>query len=92
MSLVNIVPRNNYSSLTLRMVICNEDGPPDDQNQKDGRARIVANDHLDDLASSVPHFVIIIAIIMNIAIIIIRIIIRIGIVVVIKIINNFTHN
>ena len=53
MSLVNIVPRNNYSSLTLRMVICNEDGPPDDQNQKDGRARSVANDHLDDFTSSV---------------------------------------
>ena len=74
------------------MVICKEDCPSDDQNQRDGGARIVANDHLDDPASSVPHFVIIIAIIMNIAIIIIRIIIRIGIVVVFKIINNFTHN
>ena len=30
-----------------------------DQNQRDGGARIVANDHLDDPAPSVPHFVII---------------------------------
>ena len=30
-----------------------EDGPPDDQNQGDGGAWIVANDHPDDLAYSV---------------------------------------
>ena len=36
------------------MVIYKEDGPPDDQNQGDGGARIVANDHPDDPASSVP--------------------------------------
>ena len=35
------------------MVICKEDGPPDD-HQGDGRALIVANNHLDDSASSVP--------------------------------------
>ena len=29
-----------------------EDGPPDDQNQGDGGAWIVANDHPDDPASS----------------------------------------
>ena len=36
------------------MVICKEDGPPDDQNRGDGGARIVANNHPDALASSVP--------------------------------------
>ena len=36
------------------MVIYKEDGPPDDQNQGDGGAQIVVNDHPDDLASSVP--------------------------------------
>ena len=36
------------------MVICKEDGPPDDQNQGDGGAGIVANDHLHDPAFSVP--------------------------------------
>ena len=51
--LSTIVPRNNYSSVPLQMVIYKEDGPPDDQNQGDGGARIVANDHLDDMASSV---------------------------------------
>ena len=35
------------------MVIYKEDDPPDDQNQGDGGARIIANDHLDDPASSV---------------------------------------
>ena len=48
-----IIPRDNYSSVPLQMVICKEDGRPDDQNQGDGGARIVANDHLDDPASSV---------------------------------------
>ena len=38
----------------LQMVICKEDCPSDDQNQRDGGARIVANDHLDDPASYVP--------------------------------------
>ena len=42
------------SSVPLQMVICKEDGPLDDQNQGDGGAGIVANDHLEDLASSVP--------------------------------------
>ena len=36
------------------MVICKEDGRPDDQNQGDGGSQIVANDHPDDPASSVP--------------------------------------
>ena len=35
------------------MVICIEDGPPNDQNQWDGGARIVASDHKDDPSSSV---------------------------------------
>ena len=42
------------SSVSLQMVICKEDGSPDDQNQGDGGKGIVANDHLEDLASSVP--------------------------------------
>ena len=41
------------SSVPLQMVICKEDGPPDDQNQGDGGARIVANDYPNDPASSV---------------------------------------
>ena len=41
------------SSVPLQMVICKEDGFPDDQNQRDGGAQIVTNDHLDDPASSV---------------------------------------
>ena len=41
------------SSVPLQMVICKEDGSLDDQNQRDRGARIVANDHLDDPASSV---------------------------------------
>ena len=36
------------------MVICKEDGSPDDQKQGDEGAGIVANDHPDDPASSVP--------------------------------------
>ena len=35
------------------MVICKEDGPPG-VHQGDGGALIVANNHLDDSASSVP--------------------------------------
>ena len=35
-------------------MICIEDCTSDDQNQRDGGARIVANDHLHDPASSVP--------------------------------------
>ena len=42
------------SSVPLQMVICKEDGSLDDQNQRDGGARIVKNDNLDDPASSVP--------------------------------------
>ena len=42
------------SSLPLQMVICKEDGSPDDQKQGVGGAGIVANDHPDDPASSVP--------------------------------------
>ena len=41
------------SSVPLQMVICNEDCPSYDQNQRDGGARIALNDHLDDPASSV---------------------------------------
>ena len=41
------------------MVICKEDGSPEDQNQGDGGAGIVANDHQDDPASSLPLQVII---------------------------------
>ena len=51
--LATIFPRNNYSSIPLQIVICKEDSPPDDQNQGDGGAQIVANDHPDDSASSV---------------------------------------
>ena len=36
------------------MVICKEDGSLDDQNEGDGGAGIVANDHLEVPASSVP--------------------------------------
>ena len=58
MSLTTIVPRkncprNNNSSVPLQMVIYREDGPPDDQNQGDEGARIVASDQVDDPASSV---------------------------------------
>ena len=35
------------------MVVCKEDCPSDGQNQRDGGAQIVANDHLDDPSSSV---------------------------------------
>ena len=42
------------SSVPLQMVFCKEDCPSDGQNQRDGGARIVANDHLDDPASYVP--------------------------------------
>jgi len=41
-------------SISLQMVICKEDGSLDNQNQGVGGAGIVANDHLDDLAHSVP--------------------------------------
>ena len=41
------------SSIPLQMVICKEDGSPDDQNQRDGGAGIVANDHPNNPASSV---------------------------------------
>ena len=41
------------SFVPLQMVICKEDGSLDDQNQRDRGARIVANDHLDDPATSV---------------------------------------
>ena len=36
------------------MVICKVDGSPDDQNQGDGGEGIIANDHPEDPASSVP--------------------------------------
>ena len=36
------------------MVICKEHGSPDDQNQGDGGAGIVANNHPDDPAAYVP--------------------------------------
>ena len=53
----NNVPRNNVPhsncSVPLQMVISKEDGPLDDQNQRDELAQIVANEHLDDPASSV---------------------------------------
>ena len=42
------------SSVPLQMVVCKEDCPSDDQNQRKGGAQILENDHLDDLASSVP--------------------------------------
>ena len=38
---------------SLQMVIYKEDGPPDDQNKRDGGAKIVAKNHPDDPASSV---------------------------------------
>ena len=48
MFLATIVPRDNYSSVLLQMVFYNEDGPPDDQNQGNGGAQMVTNDHPDD--------------------------------------------
>ena len=42
------------SSVPLQMVICKEHGSPNDQNQGNGGARIVANDQPEDPASSVP--------------------------------------
>ena len=50
---VNDHPDDPASSVHLQMVICKEDCPSDDQNQRDGGAQIVASDHLDDPASSV---------------------------------------
>ena len=41
------------SSVPLKKVVCKEDSSPDDQNQKDRGAGILANDHPDDSASSV---------------------------------------
>ena len=38
----------------LQMVIYKKDSSPDDQNQGDGGAGIVANDHSEDPASSAP--------------------------------------
>ena len=52
--LLTIVLGNNYSSVPLQMVIYKEDGPPDDQNQGDGGAGIVSNDHPEDPATSLP--------------------------------------
>ena len=49
--LSTINPRDNYSSVLLQMVFYKEDGPPDDQNQGNGGATIVANDRPDDPAS-----------------------------------------
>ena len=37
----------------LQMAVCKEDCPSDEKNQRDRGAGIVANDQLDDLASSV---------------------------------------
>ena len=54
MSLTTIVPRDNFSSVPLQLVIFNEDGSLDDQNQGDGGAGIVSNDNLEDPATSVP--------------------------------------
>ena len=56
--LVKIFPRDNCSSIPLQIVICKEDSPRDDQNQGDEGAWIVANNHLDDIPSSVllPFF------------------------------------
>ena len=42
------------------LVICKEDGPNDNQNERGGAARIVANDHLDDPASYVPLILVIV--------------------------------
>ena len=53
--LATIFPRNNYSSIPLQIVICKEDSPPDDQNQGDGEAGIVANYHPDDPAFANGH-------------------------------------
>ena len=51
--LATIVPCDNYSSVPLQMVVYKEDGPPDDKNQWDGGEGTVANDHLEDPATSV---------------------------------------
>ena len=48
-----MIPPPLCSSNPLQMVVCKEDGRPDDQYEGDGGARIVANDHPDDPASSV---------------------------------------
>ena len=39
------------SFVPLQMLICKEDDSLDDQNQRDGGARIIAYDHLYDPAS-----------------------------------------
>ena len=52
---------NNIGALFWSLlVICKEDGPNDNQNKRDGAARIVANDHLDDPASYVPLILVIV--------------------------------
>ena len=48
-----IVPLDNFSSVLLQIVFYKEDGPPDDQNEGDGGARMVAHDHRDHPASFV---------------------------------------
>ena len=48
-----IVPLDNFSSVLLQIVFYKEDGPPDDQNEGNGGARMVAHDHRDDPASFV---------------------------------------
>ena len=40
--------------IPLQMIICKKDDSPDDQNQGDGGAGIVANDQPDDPVPSVP--------------------------------------
>ena len=47
------------SSFPLQMVICKEDSSPYDESQGDRGAGIVANDHLEDLASSVPSQIVV---------------------------------
>ena len=51
--IIRMIWRPSCSSVPLQMVICKEDGSPDEKKQGDGGAGIVANDHPDDPASSV---------------------------------------
>ena len=53
-TIIRIIWPSLCPSVPLQMVICKEDGSMDDQNQGDGGAGIVADDHPDDPASSIP--------------------------------------
>ena len=52
--IIRIIRPPLCSCVPLQMVICKEDGSPDNQNQGDGGGGVVANDHPEDPASSLP--------------------------------------